>query len=199
MINHVTDKLKRKLYEVPVGFKWFVDGLYHGDLGFGGEESGGAVFSRLNGDVWITDKDGIVSGLLAAEIMASQHQDVGDLYNDLENEFGKIYFAHNNTTATPAQKETLRNISPQQITSTELAGEKIDAILTHAPGDNAPLGGVKVVSKSGWFVVRPSGTENIYEIYAESFQDENHLKRILSEAQIITDAALASETPIEKG
>jgi phosphoglucomutase len=198
MINNITASFGRQLYEVPVGFKWFVDGLFNGSLGFGGEESGGACFSRLDGHVWTTDKDGIVSGLLAAEITASSHRDIADMYEGLEKEFGKVYSAHHNTTATTEQKEMLRNISAQQITSTELAGEKIEAVLTQAPGDHAPINGVKVISKGGWFVVRPSGTENIYEVYAESFYDDNHLQRILSEAQTIVDMALTNPQTLGK-
>jgi phosphoglucomutase len=197
MINHVTTKLSRTLYEVPVGFKWFVDGLYDGSLGFCGEESAGASFSRLDGSVWTTDKDGMVSALLSAEMTACLGRDIGEMYHELENEFGEIYSAHDNAKATPEQKEILKQLSPQQIKSTHLAGEKIETILTKAPGNDAPMDGLKVITKGGWFAVRPSGTEEIYEIYAESFHDANHLQRILEEAQTIVNTAFKSTPTLE--
>ena len=159
MIDRVTAKLGRKLYEVPVGFKWFVDGLLDGSLGFGGEESAGASFARLDGSVWTTDKDGIVPALLAAEITARMGRDPGEIYRELTREFGEPVYDRVEAPATPEQKELLAKLSPQQVKLTELAGEKIQTILTHAPGNGAPIGGLKVVAESGWFAARPSGTE----------------------------------------
>jgi phosphoglucomutase len=194
MIDRVTAKLDRKLYEVPVGFKWFVDGLLDGSLGFGGEESAGASFVRLDGRVWTTDKDGIIPALLAAEITARMGRDPGEIYRELVREFGEPLYDRVEAPATPDQKERLEKLSPQQVKLAELAGEKIQNILTHAPSNHAPIGGVKVVAKSGWFAARPSGTEDIYKIYAESFQGADHLRRILEEAQTIVGDALA-ESP----
>ena len=190
MIDRVTAKLGRKLYEVPVGFKWFVNGLLDGSLGFGGEESAGASFARLDGAVWTTDKDGIVLALLATEITARMGHDPGEIYHDLTQEFGEPVYDRVEAPATPAQKELLPKLAPRQVKLTELAGEKIQPILTHAPGNGAPIGGLKVVAKSGWFAARPSGTEDIYKIYAESFRGTDHLSRILEEAQTIVSAAL---------
>jgi len=192
MIDRVTAKLGRKLYEVPVGFKWFVDGLLDGSLGFGGEESAGASFARLDGTVWTTDKDGFVPCLLAAEITARTGRDPGEIYHELTREFGEPAYERVDAPASPAQKELLAKLSPQQVKLTELAGEKIRTVLTHAPGNGAPIGGLKVVAESGWFAARPSGTENIYKIYAESFQGEDHLRRLLEEAQTIVSDALAA-------
>jgi phosphoglucomutase len=192
MIDRVTAKLGRKLYEVPVGFKWFVDGLLNGSLGFGGEESAGVSFLRLDGSVWTTDKDGIVPALLAAEITARMGRDPGEIYCELTREFGEPAYDRVEAPATPDQKELLAKLSPQQVTITNLAGEKIKTILTHAPGNGAPIGGLKVIVKSGWFAARPSGTEDIYKIYAESFRGANHLHRILEEAQAIVNDALAA-------
>ena len=191
MIDRVAAKLGRRLYEVPVGFKWFVDGLFDGSLGFGGEESAGASFSRLDGSVWTTDKDGIVPALLAAEITARMGRDPGEIYRELTREFGEPVYDRVEAPATPGQKELLAKLSPQQVEQTELDGEKIQALLTHAPGNDAPLGGLKVVAGSGWFAARPSGTEDIYKIYAESFRGADHLRRILEEAQAIVNNALA--------
>jgi phosphoglucomutase len=191
MIDLVTAKLGRKLYEVPVGFKWFVDGLLNGSLGFGGEESAGMSFLRLDGSVWTTDKDGIVPALLAAEITARMGRDPGEIYCELTREFGEPAYDRVEAPATPDQKELLAKLSPQQVTITNLAGEKIQTILTHAPGNGAPIGGLKVIVKSGWFAARPSGTEDIYKIYAESFRGADHLRRILEEAQAIVNDALA--------
>jgi phosphoglucomutase len=191
MIDRVTAKLGRKLVEVPVGFKWFADGLLDGSLGFGGEESAGASFLRLDGSVWTTDKDGIVPALLAAEITARMGRDPGEIYQELAREFGEPVYDRVEAPATPAQKRMLAQLSPQQITSAELAGEKIQSILTQAPGNGAPIGGLKVVTESGWFAARPSGTEDIYKIYAESFRGAEHLRRIVNEAQAIVDDALA--------
>ena len=192
MIDHVTTKLGRKLYEVPVGFKWFVDGLLDGSLGFGGEESAGASFIRLDGSVWTTDKDGIVPALLSAEITARMGRDPSELYVELTREFGEPVYDRVEASATPEQKQMLAQLSPQQIPSAELAGETIQSILTQAPGNGAPIGGLKVITASGWFAARPSGTEDIYKIYAESFRGADHLRRILAEAQTIVDAALAA-------
>jgi len=191
MIDRITEKLGRKLYEVPVGFKWFVDGLLDGSLGFCGEESAGASFARLDGTVWTTDKDGITPALLAAEIIARMGRDPGGIYRQLTCEFGEPVDDRIDAPATPDQKELLAKLSPRQVKFTELAGEKILTILTHAPGNGAPIGGLKVISESGWFAARPSGTENIYKIYAESFRGMNHLHQILEEAQIIVNDALA--------
>jgi phosphoglucomutase len=192
MIDRVTAKLGRKLYEVPVGFKWFVDGLLDGSLGFGGEESAGATFSRLDGSVWTTDKDGIVPALLSAEITARMGRDPGEIYRDLAHEFGEPVYDRVEAPATPEQKQLLAKLSPRQVKFTELAGEKIQSILTRAPGNDAPIGGLKVIAESGWFAARPSGTEDIYKIYAESFRGADHLRRILEEAQAIVGNALAT-------
>ncbi|OGQ97793.1 MAG: phosphoglucomutase, alpha-D-glucose phosphate-specific [Deltaproteobacteria bacterium RIFOXYD12_FULL_57_12] len=192
MIDRVTAKLGRKLYEVPVGFKWFVDGLLDGSLGFGGEESAGAAFTRLDGSVWTTDKDGIIPALLAAEITARMGRDPGELYRELTREFGEPLYDRIEAPANPEQKKLLAKLSPEQVTLTELAGEKIQAILTRAPGNNAPIGGLKVVAENGWFAARPSGTEDIYKIYAESFRGVEHLHRIQEEAQAIVNDTLAA-------
>ena len=192
MIDRVTTKLGRKLYEVPVGFKWFVDGLLDGSLGFVGEESAGASFVRRDGSVWTTDKDGIVPALLAAEITARLDRDPGEIYRELTREFGEPVYDRVEAPANPDQKEMLKRLSPQQVRSTDLAGEKIQAVLTRAPGNDAPIGGLKVVAESGWFAARPSGTENIYKIYGESFRGADHLRRILEEAQAMVDATLAA-------
>ena len=191
MIDRVAAKLGRTLYEVPVGFKWFVDGLLDGSLGFGGEESAGASFLRLDGSVWTTDKDGMVPALLAAEITARMGRDPGEIYRELTREFGEPAYDRVEAPASPQQKQRLAQLSPQQILSTELAGEKIETILTDAPGNAAPIGGLKVMTESGWFAARPSGTEDVYKVYAESFRGQDHLRRILAEAQTIVDAALA--------
>jgi phosphoglucomutase len=183
MIDRVAAKLGRKLYEVPVGFKWFVDGLLDGSLGFGGEESAGASFVRLDGSVWTTDKDGIVPGLLAAEITARMGRDSGEVYRELTGEFGEPVYERIDAPATPSQKAVLRQLSPDQIKSSELAGEKITSTLTVAPGNGAAIGGLKVTSRNGWFAARPSGTESTYKIYAESFRDAAHLRQIQDEAQ----------------
>ncbi|MDO8479099.1 MAG: phosphoglucomutase (alpha-D-glucose-1,6-bisphosphate-dependent) [Candidatus Rokubacteria bacterium] len=199
MIDRVTAKLGRKLYEVPVGFKWFVDGLLDGSLGFGGEESAGASFSRLDGTVWTTDKDGIASALLAAEITARMGRDPGEIYRELTSEFGEPAYDRVEAPATPEQKEMLERLSPQQVRVTDLAGEQIQTILSHAPGNGAPIGGLKVIAESGWFAARPSGTENIYKIYAESFRGQDHLRRILDGAQTIVNDALAKVKPPGNG
>jgi phosphoglucomutase len=192
MIDRVAAKLGRRIYEVPVGFKWFVDGLFDGSLGFGGEESAGASFLRRDGSVWTTDKDGMIPALLSAEITARMGRDPGAIYLELAREFGVSVFDRVDATATPEQKQRLAQLSPQQVLSAELAGEKILSILTRAPGNDAAIGGLKVVAQSGWFAARPSGTENIYKVYAESFRGAEHLRRIQAEAQNIVSAALAA-------
>ena len=192
MIDRVAAKLDRRLYEVPVGFKWFVDGLLDGSLGFGGEESAGATFLRRNGVVWTTDKDGIVPALLSAEITVRMGRGPGEIYAELAREFGEPVYARIDAPATPEQKQRLARLSPQQILSAELGGEKIQHTLTEAPGNGAPIGGLKVIAESGWFAARPSGTEDIYKIYAESFVGTDHLRRIQEEAQAIVAAALAA-------
>jgi phosphoglucomutase len=192
MIDRVTAKLGRTLYEVPVGFKWFVDGLIEGRLCFGGEESAGATFNRLDGSVWTTDKDGIVPALLAAEITARTGRDPGKHYIDLAQRFGEPATDRVEAPATPEQKKRLAKLSPQQVHSTQLAGEKIERVLDRAPGNDAPIGGIKVIAANGWFAARPSGTEDIYKIYGESFRSPEHLREILHEAQGIVDTALMS-------
>jgi phosphoglucomutase len=192
MIDRVTASLGRRLYEVPVGFKWFVNGLLDGSLGFGGEESAGASFVRVDGTVWTTDKDGIVAALLAAEITARMGRDPGEIYRELTREFGEPAYDRVDAPATPEQKALLAALSPRHIRTRELAGEPIQTILTTAPGDGHPIGGVKVVAGSGWFAARPSGTEDICKIYAESFRGPDQLRRILEEAQTIVSNALAA-------
>lgn len=192
IIDRVAGKLGRRLVEVPVGFKWFVEGLISGDFGFAGEESAGASFLRKDGTVWTTDKDGLILGLLAAEITAKTGNDPGVLYDRLTAELGKPCYARVDAPATSAQKAVLKNLSPSQITTKELAGEPITAILSDAPGNGAPIGGLKVTSADGWFAARPSGTEEVYKIYAESFRDEAHLARIQEEARQIVGAAFAA-------
>ncbi len=191
MIDRVSARLGRKLSEVPVGFKWFVDGLLDGTYGFGGEESAGASFLRKDGTVWTTDKDGIIMDLLACEITAAKGKDPAELYSDLEDELGSPLYERIDAPATAQQKEVLKNLSPQMVRAEELAGETITAKLTKAPGNGAPIGGLKVVTENGWFAARPSGTEDIYKLYAESFKGHDHLRRIQAEAQAIIDAALA--------
>jgi len=190
MIDRVVNKLCRRLSEVPVGFKWFAAGLFDGSLCFGGEESAGASFLRRDGTVWTTDKDGLIMDLLAAEITARTGEDPGEHFNELAAEFGTPYYTRIDAPATPEQKAALEKLSPENVKESDLAGEAITAKLTRAPGNGAPIGGLKVVAKSGWFAARPSGTENIYKIYAESFKDQAHLDRIVEEAQQIVDRAL---------
>jgi phosphoglucomutase len=190
MIDKVVQKLGRRLSEVPVGFKWFAPGLFDGSFCFGGEESAGASFLRLDGTVWATDKDGMIMDLLAAEITARTGKDPGEHYRGLTAEFGESYYTRIDAAATPEQKKKLQDLSPEAVKDTSLAGETITSKLTRAPGNNAPIGGLKVVTASGWFAARPSGTENIYKIYAESFQSSAHLNSILGEAQHIVDNAL---------
>ena len=196
MIDRVAAKLGRKLYEVPVGFKWFVDGLLDGSLGFGGEESAGASFVRLNGTVWTTDKDGIVPCLLAAEMTARTGHDPAEIYHKLTHELGEPVYDRIEAAATPEQKAMLSKVSPSQVKITDMGGEKIQSVLTQAPGNGAPIGGLKVIAQNGWFAARPSGTEDIYKIYAESFQGTDHLRRVLKEAQtIVSDALAKPKTP----
>jgi phosphoglucomutase len=192
MIDRVVNKLGRRLVEVPVGFKWFVEGLIDGSLGFGGEESSGATFLRRDGTVWTTDKDGLVPNLLAAEITARTGKDPGEHYQQLTAEFGAPYYTRIDAPATLEQKARLEKLSPDAVAASTLAGDPITAKLTKAPGNNAPIGGLKVVAASGWFAARPSGTESIYKIYAESFKDQAHLDAIVSEAQEIVNDALKS-------
>ena len=193
MIDRVAAKLGRKLYETPVGFKWFVKGLFDGSLGFGGEESAGASFLKKDGTVWTTDKDGIVPALLAAEITAKMKKDPGEIYQELTAQFGEPFYDRLEASATVAEKDLLKKMSPEQISSKELAGEKIQAVLTKAPGNGAPIGGLKVTTENGWFAARPSGTENIYKIYAESFRDKNHLHQILQEVKKLVSDALGGK------
>src|SRR5204863_3475583 len=185
MIDRVTAGLGRRLVEVPVGFKWFVSGLLDGSIGFGGEESAGASFQRIDGTTWTTDKDGIILGLLAAEITATLGHDPGARYEELTRNFGAPVYERIDAPATLDQKRLLLQLSPTQIDAKELAGEPIRAILTTAPGNDQAIGGLKVVTDDGWFAVRPSGTENVYKLYAESFRDRPHLERIQQEAQAL--------------
>jgi phosphoglucomutase len=192
LIDLVTERLGRSLFEVPVGFKWFAEGLLDGSLGFGGEESAGACFLRRDGKVWTTDKDGIVPALLSAEMAARTARDPGALYAALADEFGRPVADRVDAPATPQQKQQLAALAPEQLKATELAGEKIESVLGKAPGNGAPIGGIKVIAKSGWFAARPSGTEDIYKIYAESFSGADHLQQILKEAQSVVDRAIAA-------
>jgi phosphoglucomutase len=194
MIDRVVKKLGRKLLEVPVGFKWFVPGLVDGSCCFGGEESAGASFLRRDGTVWTTDKDGPIMDLLAAEITACTGKDPGEHYRELTAEFGTPYYTRIDAPATPQQKARLQKLSPEAVKESDLAGEPITAKLTKAPGNQAPIGGLKVVAESGWFAARPSGTENIYKIYAESFKSQEHLNAIVSEAQEMVNNALGVST-----
>ena len=192
MIDRVVRKLGRSLSEVPVGFKWFAPGLFDGSFCFGGEESAGASFLRRDGTVWTTDKDGLIMNLLAAEITARTGKDPGEHFQALAAEFGMPYYTRIDAAATPEQKARLGKLSPEAVKASTLAGEPITAKLTKAPGNNAAIGGLKVTAANGWFAARPSGTENIYKIYAESFKDERHLQAIVEEAQKIVDSALGS-------
>jgi phosphoglucomutase len=199
MIDKVAAKLSRRLYEVPVGFKWFVDGLLNSTLGFAGEESAGASFSRKNGATWTTDKDGIIPALLAAEMTARMQRDPSKIYQELEEELGVSHYRRIDAQASTAQKKLLATLSSEQIHETQLAGDPIQSIITKAPGNEALIGGVKVSTANGWFAARPSGTESIYKIYAESFQSSNHLQQIIQEAQDIVDTTLGiSKTGKEK-
>jgi phosphoglucomutase len=190
LIDRVVARLGRRLVEVPVGFKWFVNGLADGSLAFAGEESAGATFLRRDGTAWTTDKDGIIMGLLAAEMTALTGRDPGELYEDLVRQHGRPYYERIDAPATPPQKAILASLSARDVAVSELAGEKILRVMTTAPAGNAPIGGVKVVTDNGWFAARPSGTENVYKLYAESFLGEEHLRRIQAEAQEIVKVAL---------
>ncbi|MEP6739197.1 MAG: alpha-D-glucose phosphate-specific phosphoglucomutase, partial [Caldimonas sp.] len=191
LIDLVASRLGRTLFEVPVGFKWFAPGLFDASLGFGGEESAGASFLRRDGTVWTTDKDGIAPCLLAAEMTARTGRDPGELYAALTADLGTPVFDRLDAAATPQQKKQLAALAPAQLGASELAGEPIVEVLSTAPWNGAALGGIKVIAKSGWFAARPSGTEDIYKIYAESFSGAEHLQRILKEAQAIVDRAIA--------
>jgi phosphoglucomutase len=191
MIDRVAASLGRPLHEVPVGFKWFVEGLVSGDLGFGGEESAGASFSRRDGSVWTTDKDGLIPGLLAAEMTARDGRDPGERYRSLTAALGEVFADRVEASTTPAQKRKLSKLAPEEITIRELAGDPVTQVLDKAPSVGAAFGGIKVISAGGWFAARPSGTEDIYKIYGESFRSRDHLRRILSDAQVIVDAAIA--------
>jgi len=193
MIDRVVAKLRRRLLEMPVGFKWFAPGLFDGSVCFGGEESAGASFLRRDGTVWTTDKDGLILDLLAAEITATTGKDPGEHYLSLTTEFGTPHYTRIDAPATPAQKAKLGKLSPQSVSESTLAGEPILAKLTRAPGNDAPIGGLKVVAASGWFAARPSGTENLYKIYAESFRDPSHLESIVREAQAMVSRALGAD------
>jgi phosphoglucomutase len=190
IINRVADDLGRRLVEVPVGFKWFVDGLLDGTLGFGGEESAGASFLRRDGGPWSTDKDGLIPCLLAAEMKAKTGRDPGEIYAGLEERFGHAVYRRVDVAATPEEKDVLKKLSPEQVESSSLAGEPILDKLTSAPGNGAALGGLKVVAEHGWFAARPSGTEDVYKVYAESLDGEERLERILDEARDIVKQAL---------
>jgi phosphoglucomutase len=192
MIDRVVQRLGRRLWETPVGFKWFVPGLMDGSVCFGGEESAGASFLRRDGTVWTTDKDGLIMDLLAAEITARTDKDPSEHFSELVAEFGRPYYTRIDKTASPEQKAKLGALAPESVRASSLAGESITARLTNAPGNGASIGGLKVVAESSWFAARPSGTENIYKIYAESFRDEAHLQEIVSEAQEIVNDALGS-------
>jgi phosphoglucomutase len=190
LIDRVTAGLGRRLFEVPVGFKWFVQGLLEGSLGFGGEESAGASFLRRDGTAWSTDKDGLIMCLLAAETTAREGRDPGVLYEELAERYGRPEYRRVDAPATPEQKKVLAKLTPEQISASELAGEKIQQVLTTAPGNGEPIGGLKAVTENGWFAARPSGTEDVYKIYAESFLGPDHLENLLADAQSIVDAAL---------
>ena len=190
MIDRVAEDLGRRLVEVPVGFKWFVEGLLDGSLGFGGEESAGASFLRRDGGPWSTDKDGLIPCLLAAEMTAADGRDPGARYASLVERFGEAVYKRTDVAATPDEKAVLKKLSPDEVESSELAGEEITDVLTEAPGNGATIGGLKVVSAGGWFAARPSGTEDVYKVYAESFRGEEHLERIVEEAQEIVKGAL---------
>jgi phosphoglucomutase len=190
MLDRVAADLGRRLLEVPVGFKWFVTGLVDGSLGFGGEESAGASFLQRDGSVWTTDKDGIILALLASEIIAVTGHSPSELYQDLTSRYGDPAYARIDTAASREQKEALARLSPEQVAATELAGEPISAALTTAPGNGAPIGGLKVAARSGWFAARPSGTEDVYKLYAESFRGPEHLAAIQDQAREIISAAI---------
>jgi phosphoglucomutase len=190
MIDRICNSLDRELFEVPVGFKWFVDGLYESELGFGGEESAGASFLRKDGTVWSTDKDGIILNLLSAEILATTQKDPGTIYQEFESEFGVSYYQRIDAPASTSQKKKLKNLNVESIDSKMLANEPIEHIYTHAAGNGAAIGGIKVSTQNGWFAARPSGTEDIYKIYAQSFISQEHLTQIQQEAQQLVDRVI---------
>ena len=190
MIDRVATSLGRRLVEVPVGFKWFVPGLFDGTCCFGGEESAGASFLRRDGTVWATDKDGLIMDLLAAEITARTGKDPGEHYRAVEAELGTSHYTRIDAPASPEQKARLKTLSPEAVRQESLAGEPIIARLTKAPGNGAPIGGLKIVTRSGWFAARPSGTESVYKIYAESFRGQAHLDALVGEAQQLVDTAI---------
>jgi phosphoglucomutase len=194
MIDRATGQIGRKVVEVPVGFKWFVDGLLGGTMGFAGEESAGASLLRRDGTVWTTDKDGIILGLLAAEMTAKTGRDPGEIYAGLARDLGPSFYERIDASATPQQKAILKNLTPEKLDAKELAGEPVESIISKAPGNNAPIGGIKVIAKSGWFAARPSGTEDVYKIYAESFRSAEHLTQIQHDAQILVSRAFARES-----
>jgi phosphoglucomutase len=198
IIDRVAAKVGRRLYEVPVGFKWFVPGLLDGSLGFGGEESAGASLLRVDGQVWTTDKDGIVLNLLAAEITARAGRDPSQLYHGLTEELGAPEFERTDTAASKAEKAALLKLSPADIRTAQLAGDAIRAMLVNAPGNGAAIGGLKVITANGWFAARPSGTEDIYKLYAESFSGREHLRRIQIEARALIDTALAAALGVKR-
>jgi phosphoglucomutase len=182
MLDRVSAHLNRKLYEVPVGFKWFVDGLVGGSIGLAGEESAGGSFLRKDGTTWCTDKDGIIMDLLAVEILANTGKDPGQIYAELENQFGRPAYKRIDAPATPAQKTVLQNLSADMVTASQLAGDPIIAKMTHAPANNAPIGGLKVATSNAWFAARPSGTEDVFKVYLESFKGADHLEKVEEEA-----------------
>jgi phosphoglucomutase len=192
MIDRVAKKIGRQVVETPVGFKWFVDGLIGGSFGFAGEESAGASFLRRDGSVWTTDKDGVILGLLAAEITANSKADPGEIYQKLTGELGAPFYERIDAPASAAQKALFKTLTAEKLGISELAGEPVTATLTNAPGNNQPIGGVKVTTANGWFAARPSGTEDVYKIYAESFVSAEHLKRIQQEAQSALSAMFAA-------
>ena len=192
IIDRVANDVQRRLVEVPVGFKWFVPGLHDGSLGFGGEESAGAAFLRQNGTTWVTDKDGIIMDLLAAEMLAVTGKDPAQLYRELTARLGDPVYERIDAPATRAQKAALQKLSPQQVRSRELAGEPITALLTEAPANQASIGGLKVTTANGWFAARPSGTEDVYKLYAESFNGPDHLRRIQEDAQALIKQVFSS-------
>ncbi|MGH9583201.1 MAG: phosphoglucomutase, alpha-D-glucose phosphate-specific, partial [Bryobacteraceae bacterium] len=199
MIDRVAASLGRKLAEVPVGFKWFVDGLLEGSLWFGGEESAGASFLQRDGAAWSTDKDGLIMGLLAAEITARLGKDPGECYRELTQKFGDPVYERIDAPASPPEKAILQKLSPEQVAASELAGEKIEAMVTTAPSNHAPIGGLKVVTKNGWFAARPSGTEDVYKIYAESLLGEKHLRRIQEEARALISSVFQQAVAAARG
>jgi phosphoglucomutase len=194
MIDRVAKKIGRRLIEVPVGFKWFTDGLINGALGFGGEESAGAAFLRRDGTVWTTDKDGLILGLLAAEMTAREGKDPSRIYADVTGDLGVSYYERIDSPASTAQKDALKTLTPERISTSVLAGEAIEAKLSNAPGNNQPIGGIKVIAKSGWFAARPSGTEDVTKIYAESFRSRDHLQQIQQEAEAMVSALVGPAT-----